>query len=210
MNQTPSRRFKKSLSTGLSIFAIFAVGYAAGKKVVIAQAAETSPTTVNKPTKQSLDIPGTFKNLPDVKDSVTQKRPAEEINAAPSKPLTAEQLTVDSTKGVARADSGEGEMLDFQATAYCLKGITASGTPVRQGIIAADPRVLPLGTVVHIKAGKYTGTYTVMDTGGRIKGRVVDVYVPNYRDAREFGRRQVKIRVLARAKRNAGPARNSR
>lgn len=207
MNQTPRRRFKKGLSSGLSIVAIFAIGYAAGKDVVIAQAAETSPTTVNKPTNQSLDIPGTFKNLPDVKDSVAQKRPAEEINAAPSKPLSADQMTVDTNKGVGLADSVDSEMLDFQATAYCLKGITASGSPVRPGVIAADPRVLPLGTVVHIRAGKYTGTYTVLDTGSRIKGRVVDVYVPNYRDAREFGRRQVKIKVIARAGRNKAQSR---
>ena len=66
-------------------------------------------------------------------------------------------------------------------------------------MIAADPRVLPLGTVVHLRAGRYTGTYTVMDTGGLIKGRIVDVYVPTHREAMEFGRRQVKIKVIGRA-----------
>ncbi|HEY7914839.1 MAG TPA: 3D domain-containing protein [Blastocatellia bacterium] len=210
MNQTPSRRFRKGLSQGLTILAIFAVGYAAGKEVVVAQTAESSPNAVNKTTNESIDIPGTFKNLPDVKDSVTQKRRADEINAAPSKPLSAEQMTVDTNKGVRATDYGDSELLDFHATAYCLKGITASGAPVRPGIIAADPRVLPLGTVVHIRAGKYTGTYTVLDTGSRIKGRVVDVYVPNYRAAKEFGRRQVKIKVISRAKRNASAARKSR
>jgi 3D (Asp-Asp-Asp) domain-containing protein len=63
-------------------------------------------------------------------------------------------------------------------------------------MIAADPSVLPLGTVVHLRAGRYTGTYTVMDTGGRIKGRRVDVYVESHREAIEFGRRQVKLKVL--------------
>ena len=57
---------------------------------------------------------------------------------------------------------------------------------------------MPLGTVVHIRAGRYTGTYTVMDTGGLIKGRVVDVYVTSYSEAIEFGRRQVKIKVIGR------------
>ena len=65
-------------------------------------------------------------------------------------------------------------------------------------MIAADPSVLPLGTVVHLRAGRYTGTYTVMDTGGRIKGRLVDVYVPTHREALEFGRQRVKIKVIGR------------
>ena len=38
----------------------------------------------------------------------------------------------------------------FRATAYCLKGRTASGGGVRRGIVAADPRVLPLGTKIYI------------------------------------------------------------
>jgi 3D (Asp-Asp-Asp) domain-containing protein len=79
-----------------------------------------------------------------------------------------------------------------------LKGRTASGIHTFSGVIAADPSVLPLGTVVHLRAGRYTGTYTVLDTGGRIKGRRVDVYVPTYREAVQFGRRPVKIKVIGR------------
>jgi len=92
----------------------------------------------------------------------------------------------------------DSEMVDFHATAYCLKGRTASGMHTRPGVIAADPSVLPLGTVVHLRAGRYTGTYTVMDTGGKIKGRLVDVYVPTYKEAVAFGRKQVKIKVIGR------------
>ena len=90
----------------------------------------------------------------------------------------------------------EGEMIDFEATSYSLKGRTASGVSPQPGMIAADPRVLPIGTVVHLRAGSYTGTYTVTDTGARIKGRRVDVYVPNHKEAIQFGRRQVKIKVV--------------
>jgi 3D (Asp-Asp-Asp) domain-containing protein len=92
------------------------------------------------------------------------------------------------------------ELQDFHATAYSLKGLTASGERVRPGVIAADPRVLPLGTVVHIRAGRYTGNYTVLDTGGRIKGRKVDIYMPTYKEAKKFGRQRVKIRVISRKK----------
>jgi hypothetical protein len=49
-----------------------------------------------------------------------------------------------------------------------------------------------------LRAGSYTGIYTVMDTGGLIKGRKVDVYVPTRKEAMQFGRRQVKIKVIGR------------
>jgi 3D (Asp-Asp-Asp) domain-containing protein len=86
----------------------------------------------------------------------------------------------------------------FNATAYSLYGLTRSGVYVRRGIIAADPRVIPLGSVVQISAGKYSGVYTVLDTGKVIKGKIVDLWMPSYREAINFGRRQVKVRVLRR------------
>jgi 3D (Asp-Asp-Asp) domain-containing protein len=100
----------------------------------------------------------------------------------------------------------EGDLIDFDATAYCLKGRTASGIDTRPGVIAADPRVLPMGTVVHLRAGRYTGTYTVMDTGSRIRGRRVDVYVTTHREAVAFGRRQVKLKVMSRGSAKAARA----
>ena len=84
----------------------------------------------------------------------------------------------------------------FLATAYCLKGQTASGLTVRRGIIAADPKILPLGSVVRLQAGNYSGIYTVMDTGGGIKGQRIDVYLPTRDEAIRFGARKVKLEVL--------------
>ena len=84
----------------------------------------------------------------------------------------------------------------FTATAYCLQGRTALGHGVRRGIIAADPRVLRLGSRVNLGAGAYSGQYLVSDTGGGIKGRRIDIWVPNCAEARRFGRRTVQIGVL--------------
>lgn len=81
----------------------------------------------------------------------------------------------------------------FSATAYCLSGRTAMGHGVRRGIIAADPRVLKLGSRVYVNAGAWSGTYLVSDTGGAIKGKKVDIWVPNCSEARRFGRRTVQI-----------------
>jgi 3D (Asp-Asp-Asp) domain-containing protein len=81
----------------------------------------------------------------------------------------------------------------FSATAYCLNGRTAMGHGVRRGIIAADPRVLKLGSKVYVDAGAYSGTYLVSDTGGAVKGKKIDVWVPSCGEARRFGRRSIQV-----------------
>jgi 3D (Asp-Asp-Asp) domain-containing protein len=84
----------------------------------------------------------------------------------------------------------------YTATAYSLRGRTASGRPVARGLIAADPRVLPLGTRVRIDAGSFSGEYVVADTGGAVKGRRIDIWTPTSGEAMRFGRRAVKLTVL--------------
>jgi 3D (Asp-Asp-Asp) domain-containing protein len=56
--------------------------------------------------------------------------------------------------------------------------------------------VLPMGSVVRIIDGPTRGIYTVMDTGGRIKGRRIDVYVSSCSRAKRFGRRSLRIQVV--------------
>jgi 3D (Asp-Asp-Asp) domain-containing protein len=89
----------------------------------------------------------------------------------------------------------------FVATAYSLRGRTASGRFVTKGIIAADHRVLPLGTRVHVQSGSYSGEYLVADTGGAIRGRKIDIWVPSTREAMLFGRQKVKLTILSPATR---------
>jgi 3D (Asp-Asp-Asp) domain-containing protein len=91
-----------------------------------------------------------------------------------------------------------GSRLAFSATAYC-KGITtASGVPVQSGVAAADPELLPVGSVVEIGSlpQKYNGIYTVMDTGPAVQGRQVDVYMWSCNEALQFGRRPIHLTVL--------------
>jgi 3D (Asp-Asp-Asp) domain-containing protein len=85
----------------------------------------------------------------------------------------------------------------YVATAYSLRGRTASGKPVAHGLIAADPRVLPLGTRVRLEAGSMSGEYLVADTGGAVKGRHVDIWTSSARDAMRFGKRAVRLTVLS-------------
>lgn len=86
---------------------------------------------------------------------------------------------------------------NFVATAYSLRGRTASGRMVTRGLIAADPRVLPLGSRVRLDHPGYSGEYLVADTGGAIRGRRIDIWTPSTREAMRFGRRTVKLTVLS-------------
>ena len=87
-------------------------------------------------------------------------------------------------------------MMSFRATAYCLRGRTANGGAVRRGIVAADPRVLPLGSRIYVSAGAWSENYTVTDTGGAIKGRILDIWVPSCGEATRFGRRSIGVKRL--------------
>lgn len=88
--------------------------------------------------------------------------------------------------------------IEFEATAYCNPGITFSGVYVQRGMVAADPKVLPIGSVIEVSAGDYSGIYTALDTGRLIKGNIIDIFMPDYEEAVQFGRQQVKIRVIRR------------
>jgi len=82
-------------------------------------------------------------------------------------------------------------------TAYCTGRITAAGTRVTKGVVAADLRVLPLGTVIMLTGvdGRYNGTYTVMDTGPRVRGHRLDLYLRDCAEAVRFGRRSGRVSI---------------
>lgn len=94
---------------------------------------------------------------------------------------------------IVKASSAGASRGAFSASAYCFSGRTATGQGVRRGIIAADPRVLKMGSKVVIDAGPWSGIYTVADTGGGIKGKKIDIWVPSCSEARRFGRRTVQV-----------------
>jgi 3D (Asp-Asp-Asp) domain-containing protein len=96
------------------------------------------------------------------------------------------------------APPAPGARLLFSATGYCKGTTTASGVNVRSGIAAADPDLLPVGSVVQIDApgGRYDGVYTVMDTGPKVQGRHLDLYMWSCHEALRFGRTAVRIVVL--------------
>ena len=98
---------------------------------------------------------------------------------------------------VLNAGAGEAKVITMKASAFAQDGKTAAGTPAREGIVAADPDVLPLGTRIGISgAGAYDGVYIAADTGRRIQGQEIDIYVPSAAEAKKFGEKMVKVAVL--------------
>ncbi|MEH7118908.1 ubiquitin-like domain-containing protein [Neobacillus vireti] len=84
-------------------------------------------------------------------------------------------------------------------TAYCngCSGRTATGLNLRANpnmkVIAVDPRIIPLGTKVYVEGYGYA---VAADTGGAIKGYIVDLLMPSHADAYRWGRKKVKLTVL--------------
>jgi 3D (Asp-Asp-Asp) domain-containing protein len=90
-----------------------------------------------------------------------------------------------------------GGPIPFIATAYSTKGNTVKGVETQPGIVAADKRVLPLGSTIRVtEAGKYSGLYVVTDLGTAIIGNRIDIYIAELEDAKAFGRKDVMVELL--------------
>jgi 3D (Asp-Asp-Asp) domain-containing protein len=91
-----------------------------------------------------------------------------------------------------------GAQLRFTATAYCKGQVTRSGVPPRAGIAAADPKLLPIGSIVEVDSAgsEYDGVYSVLDTGPAVRGPILDLYIWSCHEALRFGRQSVEVRVL--------------
>jgi 3D (Asp-Asp-Asp) domain-containing protein len=122
-----------------------------------------------------------------------------ETNKAEAAVPEAPKAAVDKSEPEAETEASL-PPVTFTATAYSLRGRTASGAGVRRGIIAADRRLLPIGTRVRLEAGSYSGEYLVADTGGAVRGRKIDIWMPSTGEAMRFGRRPVKLTVLTRTR----------
>lgn len=97
-----------------------------------------------------------------------------------------------------------------EATAYCLEGKTASGVTTQEcvaagrKIVASKPEWIGSMMLVWedtgngIEADRFLGMYEILDTGSKkIKsGEVIDVYIPNYEDAKQFGRKKVIFQIV--------------
>ena len=117
--------------------------------------------------------------------------------------LIALLLAISFTSLIAKAWSGPnlyGELVEFESTAYCWTGNpTRSGVyPLEGRTIAVDPDVIPLGStvIVYNKDMELMGIYQAEDTGGVIKGRIIDIYMDKRNDCINWGKQKVFVQVV--------------
>ncbi len=119
------------------------------------------------------------------------------------KPDTPEPESDDKDSGSSDDSSSNNngviKTFQMQSTAYTGGGLTAMGIkPVRipNGIstVAVDPKVIPLGSKVHVSGYGYA---IAADTGGAVKGNIVDVYLNSYSECINWGRRNVTVKLIA-------------
>lgn len=87
----------------------------------------------------------------------------------------------------------------MESTAYTGGTLTATGTsPVRNenglSTIAVDPSVIPLGSLLYIDGYGYA---IAEDTGGSIKGNIIDLYLNSYDECINWGRQNVSVYLIA-------------
>lgn len=124
-----------------------------------------------------------------------QKLRVAKTNAAPAKKTAA-------APAPSRSNGVSGKQIMVSATAYTAHckgctGVTKTGLNLRKNpnlkVIAVDPRVIKLGTKVHVEGYGYA---VAGDIGGAIKGKRIDVFIPNKSRAYQWGRKNVKVTIL--------------
>ena len=117
-------------------------------------------------------------------------------------PITAiEPVPVPKPEPAIQVEPSRGERsMIFEATAYCYGHITKTGTkPVEGRTIAVDPKVIPLGSEVQVSCETWpeiNGWYVAEDTGRLVKGHIIDIYMIDYEQCIQWGRRPVEVKVL--------------
>ncbi len=107
-----------------------------------------------------------------------------------------------TNSGVADAAStfAGSSFIDCKAYSYDIHGRTATGMATQRGLIAVDPRVIPLGTKVYVQSldGKPDYGYAIAaDTGGSIKGNIIDMWYPTYAECAANGVRRMRVYILS-------------
>ncbi|EAG7574046.1 resuscitation-promoting factor [Listeria monocytogenes] len=129
-------------------------------------------------------------------DKVVVRGTKEKVVATPVSNVSTSSATSSSSASASSTPSG-GKTYKMESTAYSGGGTTAYGINLSANpglkVIAVDPRIIPLGSKVWVEG---YGEAIAGDTGGAIKGNIVDVYFPNESQCYSWGRRMVTVKVL--------------
>lgn len=178
----------------------------AEKEAVFAVIEENEKTLISKPLSIANSETDSVSELQNAIDTLNSYIPllnsSTIINKAKEGISNAESRISELNKPIVPTTSTEIgtviKTLTMESTAYYGHGITASGLkPVRNpdGIstIAVDPNVIPLGTKVYVSG---YGLAIAADTGGAIKGNIIDVFLNTHEECISWGRRNVTVQIL--------------
>ena len=159
-----------------------------------------SPRTA-QPTPQSVAV---RPMLPQAEAATPPQLPAQEPpvrTAAVVPPATVADLppVPPADAAPARAALPVDTVMEMRSTAYCLRGSMRTGVRVRDGMAAADPNVLPLGSVIRVshRDGREIGIFVIMDTGGAVRGNKLDIWLSSCAEARQWGIQRVVAEVIS-------------
>jgi 3D (Asp-Asp-Asp) domain-containing protein/LysM repeat protein len=141
------------------------------------------PVETPKPVQNNQTAAKPVKTAKHVENNQTNAKPAEKAETAQAPANAAKEITVTATAYTANCEG--------------CSGITATGIDLKANpnakVISVDPNVIPLGSKVYVEGYGYA---TAADTGGAIKGNVIDVFIPSKEEAIQWGRKQVKVTIL--------------
>lgn len=124
----------------------------------------------------------------------------ERFQARYSLPVTGavDRAMIDTMNRAKGAPDRYRRVINMEASAYTTQDpgsglYTYRGHLLRKGLVAVDPKVIPLGTRLYVEGYGYA---IADDTGGYIKGNRIDLAYENRREALQFGRRMVTVYIL--------------
>lgn len=182
------------LSTGLFLFTPIiadAASHTVTKGDTLYSIANKYNTTVSKLKSEN--------NLKTNTINIGQTIKVKNASSKSSSKTTAKASSKKVTQSVVKNSSYKTyRMIATAFTANCrgCSGVTATGFNLKKNpaakVIAVDPKVIPLGSKVHVEG---YGTAVAADTGGRIKGHKIDVFYSTKNSAYNWGRRAVTVKV---------------
>ena len=187
----------KKFSFVLSFVLMFLVAFANDTEAAASVHTVKKGDSLYKISKQYHISVSTIKAINGLKSDLikpNQKLKLKAVKAAAKKP----------TKKATPSRSNDNVVKEFMVsssafTANCrgCSGITATGINLKKNpnlkVIAVDPKVIKLGTKVYVEGYGYA---IAGDTGSAIKGKKIDLFIPNYTSALKWGRKTVKIKIL--------------
>lgn len=149
---------------------------------------DTQEKQVEKNKEEKKDVV-TKKKEKSKKDENTDKKETSKKKSTSTKKTTKKSSAKKSTK----KESKKINLGTFKVYAYSSGGITASGARTKANhTVAVDPKVIPLGSKIMVN-GK---VYKAEDTGGAIKGKKLDIYMPSESACRNWGVRNCTVYLL--------------